>query len=344
MSAPELPESYDLIVIGGGPAGQKAAIQAAKLGRRVLLVDRQRAVGGECVHRGTIPSKSLRESAVYLSGLRQRTQGLLDLELSGDVKVASLMRRLDTVLGRHEHYMESQLRRNGIELRHGRARFLSPHELEIASCEGGAVRARADFIVIATGSRPRRPPGIPVDHEHVLDSDSILSLIYLPRSLTVLGSGVIAAEFASIFAALGVEVTMIDRYERPLGFLDPELTDCFTRVYERQGGRFLPLRKVRSVAWDGVATVVTELEDGEVLHSDKVLCAQGRVAELSGLELAAAGLAPDALVCAATDDPRPFEAAAGDGVARFSRLEPGVLTHGVVRTFCNWLERRAAAG
>lgn len=283
-------ERFDIVIIGGGPAGQKAAIQGAKSGRSVLLVERDSEVGGECVHHGTIPSKTLREVAVYLSGLKRRSEGVLDYELGADVKVASLMKRQSAVQKAHQRFIREQLERNGVTMWHGRARFLSPTELEVLSAGGDRRRVQGDLIVIATGSRPRTPPNVAVDHEQILDSDSILSLIYLPESLTVLGAGVIASEFASIFAALGMKVTMIDKGPRPLGFLDAELTERFVRAFEENGGRYLPNRNIVNVESDGVSSVVTTLEGGETIGSEKVFCALGRVAQLRGLNVAAAGI------------------------------------------------------
>jgi NAD(P) transhydrogenase len=282
----------DFLVIGSGPSGQKAAVQAAKEGRSVLVVEREAAVGGECVHRGTIPSKTLRENAAYLAGLRQRSGGVLDVELSPDLKLSSLMRRLKGVLEAHERFLGDQLARNGVALARGRARFVAPRVVEIESLGSkGRTRVEADVVVIATGSRPRSPAEVPVDHENVLDSDSILSLPYLPRSLVILGGGVIACEFASIFAVLGVEVTMLDKHPRPLSFLDEELTSRFVAHLESDGGCFLPGASARSVQFDGLSSVRVELDDGRSLVADKVLCALGRVANVEGLGLAAAGLA-----------------------------------------------------
>jgi NAD(P) transhydrogenase len=281
---------YDLLVIGAGPAGQKAALQGAKAGRRVLLVDRSPNVGGECVSRGTIPSKTLRESALYLSGLRQRAVGMMEEELGPRTKVDSLMRRLEGVLSGHRRYMADQVRRNGVEFRQGRARFLSPQEVEITAPNGDRDVVTAEFSVVCTGSRPRQPQGIPIDHEHVLDSDSLLSMIYLPRSLTVLGAGVIAAEFASTFQALGVRVTMVDKGLWPLGFLDPELTERFVRHFEAAGGRFVPGGVAARVELDPVGTVVTTLESGEVLRAEKALVALGRTASVAGLGLEGVGV------------------------------------------------------
>ena len=287
-----LPPRYDFLVLGAGPAGQKAAIQAAKTGKRVLLVDREARAGGECVHRGTIPSKTLRESALYLGGLKQRAAGLVDHDIGPKTKVESLMKRLHVVLTAHESYIGQQIDRNQIERRRGRARFVDAHTIEIARIDGVKDRVEADFIVVATGSRPRTPSDIPVDHEHVLDSDSILSLIYLPHSLVVLGAGVIACEFATIFQALGVKVTMVDRGERPLAFLDREITDLFVQQFERLGGRFVAGAKHDSVEYDGVSRVRVKLSTGETLDTEKVLVALGRTASLGGLAIENAGLAP----------------------------------------------------
>ncbi len=285
-----IPTRYDFVVIGAGPAGQKAAIQAAKSGCRVLMIDRGGAVGGECVQRGTIPSKTLRETAASFLGMRRRCPGLFSGEMSGEVRVNALMQRLAAVRDAHESFIGNQIDRNGIELWRGRASFAAPDVLEVTSVDGSHRRVTATTFVIATGSRPRTPPNIPVDHEHLLDSDSILSLIYLPKSLVVLGGGVIASEFATIFAALGSEVTMIDKAARPLGFLDPELTDCFVTNLELNGSRFLGGRQIEKVEHDGVTTVTTTLAGGETVRSEKLLCALGRVAQVRGLNVESIGL------------------------------------------------------
>lgn len=285
-----VPDSFDVVVIGGGPAGHQAAVQAGKLGKRALLVEREARIGGECVHRGTIPSKTLRETAAYILGLRARSEGVIDVVVPAQTKVASLMRRLRTVRTSHERYLAAQLERNGITVWRGRARFESADVVAVRSPDGSVRRVQAGLVVIATGSRPRQPSNVAVDHENVLDSDSILSLIYLPASLTVLGSGVIACEFASLFAALGVKVTLVDAASRPLAFLDPELTAPFVRAFERQGGTLVLESKIERCEWNGTA-VVTRLADGRTIESEKCLCALGRVADVAELDLAAAGLA-----------------------------------------------------
>ena len=282
--------AFDLIVIGGGPAGQKAAVQGAKLGRKVLLVERSRSVGGACVRFGTIPSKTLRETALALGKFRRLTSHVMDVKMPEHTQIESLMARKEEVIASHESYMGAQLARNGIELFQGVARFVSPNELEISDISGTKRRVSGQFFVIATGSSPRTPDDVPVDHEHILDSDSILSVSYLPESLTVLGSGVIACEYASIFAALGSKVTVIDRSPRPLAFLDPEISEHFTRQLEEFGGRFIGGRKLQSVAWDGFSLVETKLDDGQVVHSEKLFCALGRIAQVQGLGVEVAGI------------------------------------------------------
>ncbi len=280
---------YDIVVIGSGPSGQKAAIQGAKAGKRVLIIEKVRGVGGECVHHGTIPSKTLREVTNSLVSFKQRSGNVFNIEFPENLTVSSLMTRLERVVAGHECYIADQFDRNNIDCTHGRAGFVSPHEVEIQSVNGAKTIIRGDFIFIAVGSQPRVPSNVPVDHEHILDSDSILSMIYLPHSLTVLGAGVIASEYASIFAALGVEVTMINKYERPLGFLEPELTDRFLNSFERSGGRYIANEEVEEVGFNGLE-VVTKLKSGKIVNSEKMLCAMGRKAALRGLNLNAAGL------------------------------------------------------
>ncbi|MEM1230481.1 MAG: Si-specific NAD(P)(+) transhydrogenase [Pseudomonadota bacterium] len=280
----------DVFVIGSGPAGQKAAIQAAKGGLSVAICERLREVGGACVQFGTIPSKTLRERAV------SRTRAMRELARSGreeldqSISVADLIGETGAVLKAHDRYMTAQLERNGVLVVHGRARFLDPHAVEVQFANGQIERFEADHIVIASGSKPRRLPHIETDHEHIYDSDSVLSLGYLPRSMMVFGGGVIACEYASIFALLGVEVTLIDRYPMPLGFLDADLASHFLEAFERLGGVFRGECDVRNVTFDGVSAVIATTADGEELCADKALCALGRVSQVADLNIEAAGL------------------------------------------------------
>lgn len=284
---------FDVVVIGAGPGGQKAAVQAAKAGARVLMIERESAVGGECVRRGTIPSKTLRQCGLdYLRWTRDFVDSAGGERCN--LAMAKLMQRQSAVTQAHQEYMSRQMERNGVAIWRGHASFVSAHVIDVRALDGSRRTVRGDVVVIATGSRPRTPPNVPVDHEHVLDSDSILSLAYLPRSLVVLGAGVIACEFASIFAALGVQVTIVDKGERPLGFLEPDLTTRFVAEFARMGGRFLGRRAIGAVEFDGVSKVAVGLDGGEILEADKVLCALGRVAQVSGLNIDNAGLAVNA--------------------------------------------------
>ena len=285
-----MPPHYDVIVIGSGPGGLKAAEHAARAHHRVLLVEQERHLGGSCVQRGTIPSKTLRETAMVLSTFQQKSGGIFDFAVREDMQVTSLMRRLQRVIQAHQEFMHRRTDLHGIEQWHGRARFINPHTIAVEAIDGGVRHAEGQFIVVASGSRPRQPTELTVDHTHILDSDSILSMTYLPKTLTVLGSGVIACEYASIFQSLGVKVTVIDRYPRPLGFLDQELVEKFTESFVTAGGTFLGERSLDSVEWDGVSQVVTKLDDGQEIQTEKVLFALGRVANLESLDIERAGL------------------------------------------------------
>jgi NAD(P) transhydrogenase len=272
---------YDIVVIGSGPAGQKAAIQAAKAGKRVAVIERDRRVGGACVHTGTIPSKSLREHA-----LRQRVRRV-DLM---DEPIQSLLDGVGETVAAHDAYMAAQLERNDITLLRGRASFQAPHTLLMRRIDNSQALVCAPIVIIATGSRPRAPANLSVDHEHVLDSDSILSLAYLPRTLLVLGGGVIASEYAATFAALGCQVTQADQLDRPLAFLDPELTSFYVDELRANGGEYIPRAEAIATRWDGISLVHTEFTDGRVITADKVLVALGRLANVDGLNLEAAGV------------------------------------------------------
>lgn len=280
---------YDVIVVGSGPAGQKSAVQAAKLGKRVALIERDRYLGGACVHRGTIPSKTLRENALRVSHLRANARLSDDLSLTDNFEMSILIDRLDEVLKAHDTYMERQISRNNIERIQGRASFKDANHIAVTPVRGKDQILSTEKVVIATGSYPRTPNHIPIDHEHIYDSDSILSMLYLPKSLTVLGGGVIASEYASIFQALDVKVTMIDKYPQPLGFLDSDLTDKFVHAFETMGGTWMGNTEVTGAHWDG-HHVVTELADGSTVKSDKLLCAAGRIANTGDLALENAGL------------------------------------------------------
>ena len=287
---PSREAQFDIVVIGSGPAGESAATEAAKAGLKVVVIERGRDLGGAGMHRGTIPSKSIRQSAITLSRARRAISGITPFRLPEHLQVEALTGRLDEVIAAHFESVAAQLRRYGVTVWHGAAQFRGPHEIEVTSPQGEVHVARAERVVIATGSRPRDPDDVPVDHQHILDCDSLLSMTYLPRSLTVIGSGVIASEYASILAALGVEVHIVERRDRPLAFLEPELTGAFVERFEAAGGRFHGNVRYRHVGWDGLSRVETVLDDRRVLRTEKVLFALGRVANLDDLAIEHAGL------------------------------------------------------
>lgn len=290
-------DHYDFVVIGSGPAGQKAAVCAAKAGKKVLVIERERVVGGACVHHGTIPSKTLRETVTALRGLSRRSGAAVP----PPAEVSALVTRLEDVVIGHEAYIEAQLRRNDVDIARGHATFVTSHEIEIRSPRGSKRRVSAEYVILAVGSRPREPQGVPVDHERILDSDSILSMTYLPRTLVVLGGGVVASEYTSIFAACGVDVTVVDTNPRPMSFLDPDLTTAYLQQLEALGGKYLAERKIKEVRHHGIAQCEVILEDGHTIITDKVLSALGRVANVEGLGLEIPGVALTARGLVAVD-------------------------------------------
>ena len=251
-------DRFDLICLGSGPAGQKAAIQASKAGFRAAVIEREPQVGGSCLLSGTIPSKALREQAVRYRRMRGSASSLA-VELSGDAPLSALLDGVESVISAQDRYLQAQLARNQVALIRGRGTLLDADRVEVQRLDGSRTVLHAQRILLATGSRPRHVPAIQVDHEHILDSDSMLSLPYLPRTLIVLGSGVIACEYASIFAALGCAVTLLDKAAEPLGFLDAPLRAGFLAAFRvdgrhvprRRGGHGRPLRRL--LAGRGVA-------------------------------------------------------------------------------------------
>jgi NAD(P) transhydrogenase len=276
--------AFDLICLGSGPAGQKAAIQAAKAGFRTCIVEREPQVGGSCLLSGTIPSKALREQALRYRRM-QGSATSLAVELRGDAPLSALLHGVDAVIAAQDKYLLAQLKRNGVELIRGKGVFLDAHRIEVQRLDGSHRVLQSPRVVLASGSRPRHVPAIEVDHEHIVDSDSILSLPYIPRSMLVLGSGVIACEYASIFAALGCTVTMLDKAAEPLGFLDPALRSGFLAAFRAMGGEYCGGSEVSGARFDGFSQVEVQLRGGATLTSDIVFAAFGRVANLDGIGL-----------------------------------------------------------
>ncbi|MBV9994697.1 MAG: Si-specific NAD(P)(+) transhydrogenase [Caulobacteraceae bacterium] len=284
---------HDLIVIGSGPAGRRAAIQAAKLGKRVLVVERGRRVGGVSVHTGTIPSKTLRETVLNLSGWRERGFYGANYRVKQDICAADLLKRLHMTLDHEVEILELQFARNGVETIRGAARFIDPHRVEILREDGGLEICAAERFLIAVGTRPYRPSHIAFDGRMVLDSDEILDLPCIPRQLAVIGASVIGVEYASIFSALDIKVTIFEPGEGMLPFVDRELADEFIHDLRDRGVSVRFGCKVKAAYADGARCVI-EAEDGRELHPDMVLFAAGRVGATDTLGLEAAGLAADA--------------------------------------------------
>jgi NAD(P) transhydrogenase len=307
------PDRFDLICLGSGPAGQKAAIQASKAGYRAAVIERESQIGGSCLLSGTIPSKALREQAVRYRRMRGSASSLA-VELSGDAPLSALLDGVDAVIRAQDRYLQAQLARNHVELIRGRGALLDAGRVEVERLDGSRTVLQAHRILLATGSRPRHVPAIQVDHEHILDSDSVLSLPYLPRTLIVLGSGVIACEYASIFAALGCAVTLVDKAPEPLGFLDPPLRAGYLAALRMMGGTYRAGAEVKGARFDGFSQVEVSLAGGEILTADIVFAAFGRVANLevnerfetgiAGIYAAGDAIGPPALACAAADQGR----------------------------------------
>src|SRR5207245_2279402 len=217
---------FDLLVIGSGPGGQKAAIAAAKLERHVGIVERPNMMGGVCLNTGTIPSKTLREAILYLTGLDQREMYGQSYRLKDEITIADLAARTSHVVGREMDVVRSQLSRNRVTVLTGTGRFLDPHTVEVDGGEGRVRRATADNIVIATGTRPARPATVEFDERTIIDSDTIVHLEKVPRSMVVAGAGVIGSEYASMFAAPGTKVTVVEQRERMLEFCDVEVVEA----------------------------------------------------------------------------------------------------------------------
>jgi NAD(P) transhydrogenase len=280
---------YDLLVIGSGPAGQKAAIQAAKLGRHAAIVERQ-TIGGVSVNLGTIPSKTLREAVVYLTGLSQRAMYGESYRVKDEITVEDLELRTRHVVEREIDIVRNQLARNHVHLVTGIARFVDPHTVAISGAEER--RISAEKIVIATGTRPHRPPSVEFDEKTILDSDGLLLMDRIPRSLVVVGAGIIGIEYASMFAALGSKVTVVEKRHRLLDFVDAQIAEGLQYHLRDLGVVFRFSETVTAVENHGDATM-TVLESGKKVPADFVLYAAGRQGETADLDLENAGLEAD---------------------------------------------------
>jgi NAD(P) transhydrogenase len=283
---------YDLVIIGSGPAGRAAAIQAGKLRRRVLVIDRQERMGGVSVHTGTIPSKTLRETVLNLSGWRERAFYGRSYRVKHDIGASDLKQRLHHTLDHEVDLLEHQFARNHVETLTGAARFIGPHELEVRPPEGEIVRLSADKVLIATGTHTFRPDWVPFNGRSVLDSDEFLDMAEIPRSLIVIGAGVIGVEYATMFAALDVRVTLIEPRDSFLDFIDRFTIDEFTH-HIREMGLDLRLGSPVAAVEDAGKHIEVSLENGRHVRAEMLLFAAGRMGATEGLNLGAVGLETD---------------------------------------------------
>jgi NAD(P) transhydrogenase len=279
----------DFAVIGSGPAGQKAAIQAAKLGKRVCIVEKDAYPGGACLNSGTIPSKSLREAILDLTDFHERSFYGQEQKVR-QVTIGDLNHRLNKVLDQERSMIRRQFRKNDIQLLEGMAQFEDEHTLLVTDAEGCAsYRVRADFILIASGSKPRNPLEVPFDDSVILDSSRLLSIDKLPKTMIVLGGGIIGSEYASFFAALGVQVTVIDKRDHILPLLDAEIGIHLQTALTDIGLKFVGRKVPRQIRREQDGAVV-EFEDDSCMKAEVLLYCLGRIANVDSLGLEKAGL------------------------------------------------------
>jgi NAD(P) transhydrogenase len=280
---------YDVVVIGSGPAGEHGAVQAAFFGKKVALIEKEAVPGGASANTGTIPSKALRETALAILQARARDAHGIEFKVSKTVTVPELMGRRGLVTAREHSRIRANLNRAGVDMFRGRAEFVDPHHVRFIVPGGSEQTIQAEMVLLATGTRPLHPAQYAIDHANVYDSDSILMLDRVPRSLAILGGGVAGCEYASIFAALGVQVSIIDSKERLLPWLDAELSHGMQDLFREAGIELY--QQVRAVSVDpGQRDVLVTLTDGGRIIAEKVLVAAGRIGNVERLNLAAAGL------------------------------------------------------
>jgi NAD(P) transhydrogenase len=283
---------YDLLVIGTGPAGQKAAVQAAKLGKKVGIIERKEVVGGVCTNTGTIPSKSLREAVLYLSGFRQRTLYGAEYRLKKTITIEDLAFRANHVIKNGIETVQNQMARNGIDLIYGEASFIDPHRINIQRA-GTTTEHRAHVIVIAVGTEPARPAEIPFDKDTIIDTDGLLTLKYLPTSLVIVGGGVIGTEYASILAMIGVPVILIDKRPRLLEFVDAEIIAALQKQMTAIGVTIYHEEEVVAIRKNTDGQVTVSLTHTPPISTSTLMYAIGRVGATKRLNLEAVGLTPD---------------------------------------------------
>jgi NAD(P) transhydrogenase len=288
---------YDMLVIGSGPAGQRGAIQSAKLGKRTALIERKAVIGGVCINTGTIPSKTLREAVIYLSGYRLRGIYGESYTVKQNITMDDLLFRTEHVIRHEIDVTRHQLQRNGVEVINAEATFVDPHTLRLTMVDRSGERTvTAAHVLVAVGTEATRDPKIPFDGQNIFVSDDVLGLKKLPRTLAVIGAGVIGCEYASIFSALGVRVTLVDRARRLLSFVDAEVVEALD-YHLRQNRMTLRFSEAVSgieLVPSGADTRVRiHLASGKEIVAEKALYSIGRTGATAKLNLEAAGLKAD---------------------------------------------------
>ncbi|MFY4728465.1 Si-specific NAD(P)(+) transhydrogenase [Nitrospira sp. BLG_2] len=286
-------QSYDMVVVGSGPAGQKAAVQAAKLSKRVAIIEKSPQLGGTSLNTGTLPSKTLKDTIEYIHGLGRRGLHQLGAELTRQLTLPDLMTRKDLVIKTEVAVITDQLQRNGIEVIHGTAGFVDPHILRVVRSDGHVDQVRASTIVLATGSRPRRPAEIPFDDLIVCDSDSFLRTAKNPAGIIVIGGGIIGTEYASMLAAFGISVVLIDRRTHLLRFLDQEIAQALDSQMQQNGVVMRLGQEHLDISMNESGYPMVRLQDGETVTADMMLYTMGRIGNTEALNLAAIGLLTD---------------------------------------------------
>jgi len=286
---------YDLVVIGAGPAGWSAALQGAKLGLEVAVVERGLMLGGACVQTGTLPSKALRHTVLELVNSRRAAQLGVHATQIRPLSINDLRGPRDMLIANHQQTIRSFFDRNRVQVLPGSASFVAPDRIRIASREGEEI-VEAEHVVIATGSRPRRPEELPFDDHVIVDSDTLLDLDSIPKSLAVVGSGVIGCEYATVFAALGTRVTIIDRREKLLRDLDADILDHLKHAMFAKGIRVLMPERISGLRIETQKRHdegVVYLESGRTVRAERVLIAAGRVSNVEALDLGRVGIRTD---------------------------------------------------
>lgn len=285
--------SYDMVIVGSGPAGQKAAVQSAKLSKRVALIEKAPQLGGASLNTGTLPSKTLKDTIEYIHGLRRRGLAQLGAALTRQLTLSDLMTRKDQVIETEVAVTTNQLQRNHIEIIHGTASFLDPHTLNVTRSDGSIDQVQAAAIILATGSRPRRPLEIPFDDLIICDSDSFLRTTMNPTSIIVIGGGVIGTEYASMLAAFGINVTLIDRRTQMLRFLDQEIAQALEAQMQHNGVTMRLGQEYLNISVNDSGHPTVHLQNRETITADMVLYTMGRIGNIEALNLGTIGLTTD---------------------------------------------------